>query len=224
MSHDFLLTGPVNAGKARIAGIELAYQQYFDKLPGLFSGLGVSGNYTYIDSRLDLGLPEGRTWCTPSTPEHLRASSLGGCDTNGHYFSDLPMTGLSKNAYNLSLLYDKGPVSARLAYTWRSKAMTAVRTWGTYGSDGIDRNPAGKDNGTGNATSVNWTLPAWSGAYGQLDLGIQYRAMDKVTVALDVSNLTNTMYRSYSQQSIGLMLNGMNYTGRRFTLNARYSF
>ena len=213
-SHDFLVSGPVNAGKGRVTGIELAYQQYFDKLPGLLSGIGVSGNYTYINSHLDLGLPAGRTWCTPSTPADLLVTSLGGCDTNGHYFGDLPMTGLSKNAYNLSLLYDKGPISARMAYTWRSKALTAVHTWGTYGTDGIS--PTG--------SSVNWALPAWSGAYGQLDLGVQYKATDKLTVAFDVSNLTDALYKTYSQQSIGLMLNSEYYTGRRFTLQARYSF
>lgn len=224
VSHDFLVSGPANAGKGRATGIELAYQQYFDKLPGVWSGLGVAGNYTYIDSSLDLGLPAGRKWCTPSTPADVLNTSLGGCDTNGRYFGDLPLTGLSKNSYNLSLLYDKGPISARLAYTWRSMALSAVHTWGTYGSDGIDRNPAGADGGKGNNTGVNYTLPAWSGAYGQLDMGVQYKALDNLTVAFDASNLTNALYRSYSQQGIGMMLNGVNFTGRRFTLQARYSF
>ncbi|MFL6657087.1 MAG: TonB-dependent receptor [Massilia sp.] len=224
VSHDFLVSGPVNAAKGRVTGIELAYQQYFDKLPGLLSGFGLSGNYTYIDSRLDLGLPAGRTWCTPSSTAAVLVTSLGGCDTNGHYFGDLPLTGLSRNSYNLSLLYDKGPVSARMAYTWRSKALQAVHTWGTYGTDGIDRNPNGADQGKGNATTVNYALPAWSGEYGQLDMGVQYKALDNLTVAFDVTNLTNAVSKNYSQQSIGMMLNSVYYTGRRFSLQGRYSF
>jgi outer membrane receptor protein involved in Fe transport len=169
-----------------------------------------------------LGLPRNRHWCTPSTNDSTIISALGGCDTNGRYFGDLPVMGLSKNAYNLALLYDKGPVSARLAYSWRSKAMTAIHTWGTYGSDGISRNP--DDPNVGKGGSVNYVLPAWSGSYGQVDLGVQYKVTDNLNVNFDVSNLTDALYKSYSQQGIGMMLNGVYYTGRRFTLSARYSF
>jgi TonB-dependent receptor len=222
-SHDFLLTSPINGARGRVSGMEVGYQQYFDKLPGLLSGFGVSGNYTYINSHLDLGLPGNRQWCTPSTDQTTLISALGGCDTNGRYFAgDLPVMGLSKNAYNLALLYDKGPVSARLAYSWRSAAMTAVHTWGTYDSSGISRNP--DDPKFGQGYSANYVLPAWSGAYGQLDMGIQYKATDNLSVNFDASNLTDALYKSYSQQGIGMKLNGVYYTGRRFTLSARYSF
>jgi outer membrane receptor protein involved in Fe transport len=113
-------------------------------------------------------------------------------------------------------------VSARLAYSWRSAAMSAVHTWGTYDSSGISRNPA--DPKFGQGYSVNYVLPAWSGAYGQLDMGIQYKATDNLSVNFDASNLTDALYKSYSQQGIGMKLNGVYYTGRRFTLSARYSF
>jgi TonB-dependent receptor len=221
-SHDFLLTSPINGAKGRVTGLELGYQQYFDKLPGALSGFGISGNYTYIDSRLDMGLPANRVWCTPSTDQTSIISALGGCDTNGRYFGDLPVTGLSKNAYNLALLYDKGPWSARLAYSWRSQALSAVHTWGTYDSSGISRNPADPNYGQG--YSVNYVLPAWSGAYGQLDMGIQFKPTDNLTVAFDASNLTDALYKTYSQQGIGMKLSGVYYTGRRFTLSTRYSF
>jgi TonB-dependent receptor len=222
-SHDFLLTAPVNGARGRVSGLELGYQQYFDMLPGLLSGFGVSANYTYINSKLDVGLPGNRKWCTPTTPETTIIGALGGCDTDGRYLSgDLPVMGLSKNAYNLALLYDKGPVSARVAYSWRSSAMTAIHTWGTYDSSGISRNPA--DPNYGNGYSVNYVLPAWSGAYGQLDMGIQYKATENLSVNFDASNLTNALYKSYSQQGIGMMLNGVYYTGRRYTVSARYAF
>jgi TonB-dependent receptor len=221
-SHDFQLTSPVNGARGRVTGMEIGYQQYFDKLPGLLSGLGVSANYTYIDSKLDMGLPANRQWCTPTTNETTIIGALGGCDTDGRYFGDLPVQGLSKNAYNLALLYDKGPVSARLAYSWRSKAMTVVHTWGTYDSSGISMNP--DDPNRGNGYSANYVLPAWSGAYGQLDMGIQYKATENLSVNFDASNLTDALYKSYNQQGIGLKLSGVYYTGRRYTVSARYSF
>lgn len=40
----------VNGGSGKIQGIELAYQQQFAFLPGIWSGTGVSTNYTWADS------------------------------------------------------------------------------------------------------------------------------------------------------------------------------
>jgi TonB-dependent receptor len=40
----------VNAGSAYVAGVELAFQQHFSYLPGLFRGLGVLANYAYTTS------------------------------------------------------------------------------------------------------------------------------------------------------------------------------
>lgn len=46
-----LVTEQVTNGEAgKVQGIELGYQQHFDFLPGAWSGLGMSANYTYADS------------------------------------------------------------------------------------------------------------------------------------------------------------------------------
>jgi len=53
--RDSGLTG-INASKdtngenGKVQGFEIGYQQHFDFLPGAFSGLGLSANYTYADS------------------------------------------------------------------------------------------------------------------------------------------------------------------------------
>lgn len=47
----------VNGGSGTVKGIELAYQQKFDSLPGVFSGLGLLTNYTYSDSEQPDGNP-----------------------------------------------------------------------------------------------------------------------------------------------------------------------
>lgn len=46
-----------NGESGTVEGFELAYQQHFDFLPGLWSGLGVSANYTYADSEQPNGNP-----------------------------------------------------------------------------------------------------------------------------------------------------------------------
>ena len=132
------------------------------------------------------------------------------------------MTGMSKNAFNVALLYDRGPLSARLAYSWRSKYLQAVNAYGTANNDGIDQNPDSPNKG--NSYSVNYALPTWGGQYGQLDMGIQYKATENLSVNFDASNLTDALYKSYNQQGIGMKLYGVNYTGRRFTVSARYAF
>ena len=48
--QNFTVTGPVNGARGRATGVEIAYQQYFDKLPGWMSGFGVQGNFTFVDS------------------------------------------------------------------------------------------------------------------------------------------------------------------------------
>ena len=223
--HDFMVTAPVNGAKGRASGVEIGYQQYFDKLPGLLSGLGVSGNYTYIDSSMNLGAGAGtgQGWCTPEdTAEGNIARDLNGCDTDGRLLGGLPLTGMSKNAYNLALLYDKGPVSARLAYSWRSKYLQAANAFGTADGNGIDRNPASPN--FGQAYSVNYALPTWGGSYGQLDLGIHYKVSENLSVAIEGQNLTDSLYKQYMQQGIGMKERSAFYAGRRYTLQARYSF
>jgi len=53
--RDLGLTGintnrQVNGENGTVQGFEIGYQQHFDFLPGAWSGLGVSANYTYADS------------------------------------------------------------------------------------------------------------------------------------------------------------------------------
>ena len=221
--HDFMVTAPVNGARGRASGIEIGYQQYFDKLPGLLSGIGVSGNYTYIDSSMNLGGGTSQGWCTPKDMAAGNiARDLNGCDTDGRLLGGLPMTGMSKNAYNLALLYDRGPVSARLAYSWRSKYLQAANAYGTANGDGIDRNPDSPNFGQG--YSVNYALPTWGGSYGQLDLGLHYKVSENLSVAIEGQNLSDALYKQYMQQGIGMKERSAFYAGRRYTVQARYSF
>ena len=40
-SYDYLITRPVNVGKAKIQGVELGWKQFFDLLMGGLRGLGM---------------------------------------------------------------------------------------------------------------------------------------------------------------------------------------
>jgi iron complex outermembrane receptor protein len=219
--HDFTVTGPVNGASGHARGVELAFQQYFDKLPGAWSGLGVQANFTFVDSKRELYKGVYSKYCTGGDNAANLNLNLNGCDTNGLTFGDLPLENLSRQSYNLALLYDKGPVSARLAYNWRSKALQAVNVNGTKGTDGLDSNPASATYGQ---TNVAWALPTWSDAYGQLDASVFYKFTDKVSLGLEAQNLTDATYKQLMQQNIGMMGRAWFKTGRRVVAKLSYDF
>lgn len=55
--NGILTTTVTNGSSGTIQGFELGYQQTFDFLPGAWSGLGVSANYTFSDSEDPDGVP-----------------------------------------------------------------------------------------------------------------------------------------------------------------------
>jgi TonB-dependent receptor len=217
----FAVTGPVNGAKGRASGVELAYQQYFDKLPGWLSGIGVQANYTYVDSHQDLYSPVYQSYCTSTSGAANLNLNMNGCDTNGRTFGNLPLQNLSRNAYNLALMYDKGPFSARLAYSWRGKSLQAVNVNGTQGSDGTDTNPQSPTYGQHN---VVWGLPTWAGAYGQLDASVFYKISENLSFGLEAQNITDAKYTQLMDQSIGTKGRAWFVSGPRYTAQLRYTF
>ncbi|MCY4745322.1 TonB-dependent receptor [Pelomonas sp. UHG3] len=212
---NFTVTSPVNGAKGHARGFELAFQRYFDMLPGWMSGLGVQANYTYVDSKTKPYNPVLSAFCAGTSTDAANLNlNINGCDTDGRTFGNLPLTNLSRNAYNLALLYDYGPISARVAYSWRSKYLQAVNANGTRGGDGR----------LADGTGVAYALPTWSDDYGQIDAGITYRFNDKFSFSLEGSNLNNALARQLMQQNIGMMTRAVNYTGRRYSVQASYSF
>ncbi len=211
----FTVTGPVNGAKGHARGLELAYQQYFDKLPGWMAGLGIQANVTYIDSKTQRNSGVFSPMCSgTSTAADNVNLNINGCDTDGRAFGDLPLIGVSRNAYNLALLYDHDKYSARIAYSWRSRYLQAVNVNGTQGSDGRDA--------SGN--QVAWGLPVWNDDYGQLDAGFTYKHSDNLSFMLEGQNLSNTQNRQQMQQHIGMMTRAVFYTGPRYSALMRYSF
>ena len=89
------VTRSFNTDSGHLQGVELAYQQFYDKLPGWMSGLGFQANVTVMTGGLE-----------SSTDTYLEGK---------------PFQGMSKYAYNLVGLYEKNGWSGRLAYNWRSR-------------------------------------------------------------------------------------------------------
>lgn len=144
---NYNLTEPLNGSDGSIRGAEVGYQQFFDFLPGLWSGLGVQANYTYIDA--------------------VSPTSVAGVTTT--------LPGLSKNSYNLIGIYEKGPVSARLAYNWRSQFYQTVYS---------------------GATAALAANPIFFRGYGWLDASITYAVTEQLSLYAQGSNLLRTQLRT----------------------------
>jgi TonB-dependent receptor len=102
----FPVTRYMNGSHGTIKGLELDYQQFFDKLPGVFSGLGFQSNFTFVDAT------GGR-----NTAVNVFDSN----QTTNAADQTLPLEGMSKYSFNLAGVYEKYGISARLAYNWRSR-------------------------------------------------------------------------------------------------------
>jgi TonB-dependent receptor len=110
----FTVTQPINAGSAWITGFEAAYLQHLTFLPGKFSGLGISANYGYTNSRTD-GLP-GRS----DHPRLLRNAP---------------------NTWNISPTYDRGRFSIRVGLSYNQANIASYEF--QDGTDNSDPTPGG---------------------------------------------------------------------------------
>ncbi|HEX8445588.1 MAG TPA: TonB-dependent receptor [Sphingomonas sp.] len=177
-------TNVFNATKnARVQGIEAGVKTFFDMLPGVLSGLGIEANYTFIDSK-----NPGDSFI----------------DINGVQRTDVPYAGLSRHNFNITGLYERGKLSARVAYSWRSRYLMTTNSNGTNGDYIYYKQPTPSTVGCGTITSttnafcqfVDISLPVYSEPYGSLDAGITYRITKNIAVSVQGSNLTNEVAKT----------------------------
>jgi len=166
----------VNTGKGKVKGFEVAYQQFFDFLPGPLSGLGIQANYTYVDS----GVTNPFAAANSNIPKQV------------------PLEKLSKHSYNLVGLYEKGPVTARLAWSWRGKYFDTTTGSGANGTTQFQK------------------------PYASLDSSISVNLNKHLAVSFDAVNLLNRMNVTYidvPDQPLQYTLND-----RRFGLSLRVTY
>ncbi len=161
---------------AKIDGFEFGLTKYATFLPDPFDGLGIDFNYTYIDSQQPGALAY---------------------DMRGNAINGLPVTGLSKNTINISGMYDKGPLSLRVAYNWRSSFLASTAAWQTSGT--YSYNNLLNYNGQQGIVTT-FALPVYQYAAGQLDANVTYNLTDDIAWTLEASNLTRTVTRLYMME------------------------
>ena len=164
---DFAISGPVNNREGKIHGFEVAWTHFFGE-----SGFGFSATYTKVDGDVNVD---------PYA------------DPNVNVFA---LTGLGDSA-NLTGIYEKGGISARVAYNWRDKYLSAT-------NQGGNRNPLFTD------------------TFGTLDASISYDLNQAFSVSLEAVNLTSEPFRQYARTETNLVY--VQELKPRFYLGARYRF
>ena len=132
------IRGPSNdpSSGGTLKGFEIAFQTFFDTLPGAWSGLGVQANYTFTDqddiNNSNLAVQAGYLPGSTTAFGGGNNTSTGGQGNAGNPLSFTSnvidshrLAGISDDSYNVVGLYEYGKFGARLAYSWRSEFLTA---------------------------------------------------------------------------------------------------
>lgn len=194
-SEDVIINGPANDLSGTLKGVELAYQQTYDFLPGLLNGLGTQLTYTYVDGS-DFPNPNISGIGSPSV------NSSGQPLNNGPFSEQLPLAGISKHTVNATLFYEKGPLSMRAAYNWRSDFLVTQRD---------DLFPFS---------------PIFQEAGGQLDGSIFYSLTDNIKLGVQGVNLLDETTRLSTIIDFDgtRPISAVFRNDRRYTFIARFNF
>jgi outer membrane receptor protein involved in Fe transport len=114
-------------------------------------------------------------------------------DPNVNVFA---LTGLGDSA-NLTAIYDKGGLSARVSYNWRDKYLSGT-------NQGGNRNPLFTD------------------TFGTLDANISYDFTPNFSLSLEAVNLTSEPFRQYARNETNLVY--VQELKPRFWLGGRFRF
>jgi len=207
--------------KAYIKGFEIGGRKFFDQLPGLLSGLGIEGNVTFIDSSNPAQQANSVLGPIP-TPD-------GGLNPDGtipQTYPNLPYAGMSKWAYNIQLLYSRGKVNFRLAYSWRDKWLLSTNvnplSYATSGGNPYTLNTSPTEFDSAHSYPVYNMIPAYVAAAGYLDMGFDYKVSDKISVSFNANNILNTISRTLQEPVPGVFQPyDYNVSDRRYDLTIR---
>lgn len=198
VSYPVSAYGPDNTGSGTIRGYEVAYTQFYDMLPGAWSGLGLQINYTYIDQD---GLEDPNT--NPTRAIQYNGAGVPITDNRNTFrqFTGLPLQGYSDQNVNVVGMYEKDNISFRLAYTWRSEYLLTLRESEEF-------------------------VPAYSKAQGMMDASFFYTINENVKVGLQVSNVLDAETQTqYQQDQQGTRTDAFTFnTDRRYALTVRATF
>ena len=167
-------TEPENGGSGHLTGFEADWVQHLPFLPGALAGLGFDVNWTHVSSEVLVDPASGR-----KAPLLRQAPDIG----------------------NAALLYDKGAVSARVAWTYNGAYI------GGYGD------------GSATANGDNYFYQ-----HSQIDASVIYNLTPEVQVQLQALNLNDAQFGFFQGTTDHRFNVQREYYGRTFYFGAKYGF
>ncbi|UIJ47192.1 TonB-dependent receptor [Sphingomonas cannabina] len=173
----YFITQTVNAATGNAKGVEISGQTFFDYpfLPDFLHKFGVAGSFTYVDTKNPLTL-------------------------NGQ-LTDTPQPFTSKYNWTASGLYEDSFLSARIVYTYRSKAIL-------FGVAGNPIDGRYIDN------------------FGLLDASVTFNLPANFSLSFSAENLTNAAANRYvGEPALATGIERQHFVnGRNFSVTLRYRF
>jgi TonB-dependent receptor len=172
-----LISGPVNSQKARLQGAEAQIRTFFDWsfVPDFLRAFGVEANVSYIDAKAlqDVVNPTGLDIANRASAVLLQRN--------------LPIPDVSKWTWNLTGMYERGPLSVRLSYNLRSR----------YPEGGLAlNNEGGPPRAPDPAHPYYYTLQGHAHQSPRLDLSASYNITDQFTIFADWTNILGHPFQS----------------------------
>jgi len=164
---NFAVNTPINNKDAEIYGVEIAGQYFLGR-----TGFGVAASYTLVRGNVGIDVA---------------------ANPNVDQFA---LVGLSDTA-NVTLIYEKYGISARLAYNWRAKFLSQLNR-DTYHN------------------------PVYTAPYGQLDLNVSYDITKNIAVSFEGINLTEEGVRTYGRDPSNTWY--LAEGSARYLVGARFKF
>jgi TonB-dependent receptor len=185
-SGSFYITQRENGPSAWLYGFEADYTQHMTFLPGALRGIGFDVNWTWVTSRATVPIQNA------DSTNYITAAGDTVFPYRGKATRHAPIPRQFPNLFNASLLYDYGPVSARLTGQY-----TAASVY-SYGADGSS-NPSSAD---------VWNYPHW-----QIDGSLVVTVYGATALQAQVLNLNNATFGFF--QGNGLPGSGHGYNIQR---------
>jgi len=164
---NFSVNTPINNKDAEIYGVEIAGQYFFGR-----TGFGLAASYTLVRGNVGIDVA-----ANPSVDQFA-------------------LVGLSDTA-NVTLIYEKYGISARLAYNWRAKFLSQLN----------------RD---------SYHNPVYTAPYGQLDLNVSYDITKNIAVSFEGINLTEEGVRTYGRDPSNTWY--LAEGSARYLVGARFKF
>ncbi|HEX2646043.1 MAG TPA: TonB-dependent receptor [Candidatus Dormibacteraeota bacterium] len=167
-------TQPQNGGSGHLVGVEAQWVQRLTFLPGVLSGLGFDVNWMHADSKVLVDPASAR---------------------------EAPLLRQAQDIANAALLYDRGPVSARVAWTYNGPYIFSY--------------------GDGTATANGDT---YMYQHSQIDASVIYSLTPLIQIQAQALSLNNAQFGFFQGTTNRRFDVQREYYGQTFYIGAKYGF